>query len=114
MACTISNFTKLLMVSRNFGIFLMVCSRKPHQTKTHAYSIRLLQDHGTRLGENITKHLEEDIWELRPGRNRVLFFYHKDDTYVLLHHFLKKTQKTPRREIEKAKSERNDWITRKG
>jgi phage-related protein len=58
--------------------------------------------------------LEEDIWELRPGRNRVLFFYHKDDTYVLLHHFLKKTQKTPRREIEKAKSERNDWITRKG
>ena len=68
----------------------------------------------SRLGENITKHLEEDIWELRPGRNRVLFFYHKDDTYVLLHHFLKKTQKTPRREIEKAKSERNDWITRKG
>ena len=72
------------------------------------------KDARTRLGENITKHLEEDIWELRPGRNRVLFFYHKDDTYVLLHHFLKKTQKTPRREIEKAKSERNDWITRKG
>ena len=87
------------MVSRNFGIFLMVCSRKPHQTKTHAYSI---------------SRFLEDIWELRPGRNRVLFFYHKDDTYVLLHHFLKKTQKTPRREIEKAKSERNDWITRKG
>ncbi len=84
------------------------------QHKQISQYIQLLQDHGTRLGENITKHLEEDIWELRPGRNRVLFFYHKDDTYVLLHHFLKKTQKTPRREIEKAKSERNDWITRKG
>ena len=76
--------------------------------------IQLLEDHGTRLGENITKHLEEDIWELRPGNNRVLFFFHKDDTYVLLHQFRKKTQKTPRREIEKAKAERDDWITRMG
>ena len=76
--------------------------------------IQLLSDHGTRLGENITKHLEEDIWELRPGNNRVLFFYHKSNTYVLLHQFRKKTQKTPRREIEKAKTERDDWISRKG
>ena len=35
--------------------------------------IQLLEDHGTRLGENITKHLEDDIWELRPGNNRVLY-----------------------------------------
>jgi len=28
--------------------------------------IQLLEDHGTRLGENITKHLEDDIRELRP------------------------------------------------
>ena len=84
------------------------------QHKQISLYIQLLQDHGTQLGENITKHLDEDIWELRLGRNRVLFFYHKDDTYVLLHHFLKKTQKTPRREIEKAKTERDDWISRKG
>ncbi len=76
--------------------------------------IQLLEDHGTRLGENITKHLEEDIWELRPGNNRVLYFYFRDNTFVLLHHFRKKTQKTPRREIEKAKAERDDWISRKG
>ena len=25
--------------------------------------IQLLEDHGTRLGEKITKHLEEDIWQ---------------------------------------------------
>ena len=84
------------------------------QHKQITQYIQLLEDHGTRLGENITKHLEEDIWELRPGNNRVLFFYHKNDTYVLLHLFRKKTQKTPRREIEKAKAERNDWIARKG
>lgn len=76
--------------------------------------IQLLEDHGTRLGENITKHIEEDIWELRPGNNRILFFFAKCDTYVLLHLFRKKTQKTPHREIQRAKSERDDWIKRKG
>lgn len=45
------------------------------QHKQIVQYIQLLEDHGTRLGENITKHLEEDIWELRPGNNRVLFFY---------------------------------------
>ncbi len=76
--------------------------------------IQLLQDHGTRLGENITKHLDENIWELRPGDNRVLYFFFKDNTFVLLHQFRKKTQKTPPRELEKAKAERDDWIRRKG
>ena len=76
--------------------------------------IQLLSDYGTMLGENVAKHLEEDIWELRPADNRVLFFYHRENTYVLLHHFRKKTQKTPRREIEKAKAERDDWILRNG
>ena len=84
------------------------------QHKQISQYIQLLADHGTQLGENITKHLEEDIWELRPGNNRVLYFYYKEATYVLLHQFRKKTQKTPRREIEKAKAERDDWITRKG
>ena len=84
------------------------------QHKQIAQYIQLLEDHGTYLGENITKHIEEDIWELRPGNNRVLFFFHKDDTYVLLHLFRKRTQKTPRSEIEKAKRERNDWLTREG
>ena len=84
------------------------------QHKQISQYIQLLADHGTHLGENITKYLEEDIWELRPGNNRVLFFYHKNDTYVLLHQFRKKTQKTPRREIDKAMIERDDWKSRKG
>ena len=57
--------------------------------------IQLLEDNGTRLNENITKHLDDDIWELRPGNNRVLYFYFQNDTFVLLHQFRKKTQKLP-------------------
>ena len=84
------------------------------QHKQVAQYIQFLEDYGTRLGEKVTNHLDDGIWELRPGNNRVMFFYFKDDTFVLLHHFRKKTQKTPKREIEKAKSERDDWISRKG
>ncbi|MBR4461975.1 MAG: type II toxin-antitoxin system RelE/ParE family toxin [Erysipelotrichaceae bacterium] len=74
--------------------------------------IDLLQRKGTRLPANVTKHIEDDIWELRPGKNRVLYFYHKDNKFVLLHHFKKKTQKTPKREIEKAKAEIRDYLER--
>ena len=75
--------------------------------------IQLLEDNGTRLNENITKHLDDDIWELRPGNNRVLYFCFQNDTFVLLHQFRKKTQKTPKREIERAKAERDDYLARK-
>ena len=81
--------------------------------KQISFYIELLQNNGTRLPESITKHLDDGIWELRPGNNRVMYFFFKDDTFVLLHHFRKKTQKTPKREIDKAKSERADYLSRK-
>lgn len=69
--------------------------------------IELLSLHGTTLGEPYIKHLEDDIWELRPLRNRIFFaLFEKlgqNNSFVLLHHFLKKTQKTPRAELEQAK-----------
>ena len=74
--------------------------------------IDLLEANGTRLGKNITKHIVEDIWELRPGNNRIFYFFFENNTFVVLHQFRKKSQKTPTREIAKAKAERNDWITR--
>ena len=82
------------------------------QYKQITFYIQLLQDNGTRMPENITKHIEDGIWELRPGNNRVLYFFFKDNTFILLHLFHKKTQKTPRSEIEKAKSERADFLSR--
>ena len=83
------------------------------QYKQISLYIELLQSHGTHLPDNITKHLEEDIWELRPGSNRVFYFYFRENTFVLLHQFRKKSQKTPKRELEKAKAERDDYLRRK-
>lgn len=70
--------------------------------------IELLSQHGTRTGEPYIKHLDAEIWELRPLRDRILFVAWIDGSFVLLHHFMKKTQKTPKREIEQAKRELAD------
>lgn len=74
--------------------------------------IEILSRYGTQAGEPYIKHLDEDIWELRPFRDRILFVGWMNGSYVLLHHFMKKTQKTPVREIEKAKRELVDLIER--
>lgn len=83
------------------------------QYKQAVMYIELLRINGTRLPDNITKHIEGDIWELRPGNNRIFYFYKVENTFVLLHHFRKKSQKTPRSEIEQAQREKNDYLSRK-
>ncbi len=84
------------------------------QYKQISLYIELLAERGKNNPTNITKQLDRNIWELRPGRNRVLYFYYMNNTYVLLHMFMKKTKKTPKSEIEKANRERIDFIARNG
>lgn len=74
--------------------------------------IEILSRYGTQAGEPYIKHLDGEIWELRPLRDRIFFVGWVNGSYVLLHHFMKKTQKTPLREIEKAKRELADLIER--
>ena len=79
--------------------------------KVVAY-LDILEEMGTRVGEPVTKHLDGEIWELRPLSNRILYAFYKDETFLLLHHFRKKSQKTPSSEIEKAKRELEDYRRR--
>jgi len=74
--------------------------------------LEVLSNLGTRAGEPYVKHIVDDIWELRPTSDRVFFFYWKDETYLMLHHFVKKTKKTPAREIEQAKRNLADFLER--
>jgi phage-related protein len=64
--------------------------------------IQLLSIHGQTLGEPYMKHIESDIWELRPIKNRIFFASWTDGGFILLHYFKKKTQKTPPKEIKQA------------
>lgn len=54
------------------------------------------------------RHIEGEIWELRPAQDRIFFVALVDEKFVLLHQFTKKTQKTPKKEIEKAKKRLED------
>lgn len=70
--------------------------------------IKILSEYGTQAGEPYMKHIEGEIWELRPIRDRIFFVGWVNGSYVLLHHFMKQTQKTPAKEIAKAKRELAD------
>lgn len=63
------------------------------QHKQASLYIELLQQNGTHMNAEITKHLDDGIWELRPGNNRVFYFFYQNDTYVLFRQFRKKSQK---------------------
>ena len=81
------------------------------RTKIREY-VKALEVNGTNLPENYCKQIDGEIWELRPLSERVFFFGWHNDSFVLLHHFTKKTQKTPRLEIDRAKREMADFIER--
>jgi len=70
--------------------------------------INALAEHGTAIGEPKVKHLYGELWELRPLRDRIFFVAWVNGSYVLLHHFMKQTQKTPAKELEQAKRELAD------
>jgi phage-related protein len=82
-----------------------------NRIKILAY-LQALKEYGTHIGQPIFKHIEGSLWELRPLKNSMFFFYWKDDTFVLLHHFIKKSQKTPEKEIEKARLRQKDFLKR--
>lgn len=80
--------------------------------KKIAEYIKALSIYGTIIGQPYVKHIDGDIWELRPIKDRIFFVGWSNGSYVLLHTFVKKTQKTPKREIEQAKREYEDLKAR--
>lgn len=79
-------------------------------------SIMALQDMGTSLRMPLSEALGDGIFELRAkvGTNitRVMYFFVVGNRAVLPHGFIKKTQKTPVRELQRAKDIRDDYLER--
>jgi phage-related protein len=80
--------------------------------------IYLLSEQGVLLKEPYTRQIRGKIRELRVkdhlGHIRVLYFTFTGRRFVLLHGFLKKTDKTPEREIDIAEKRMNDYVHRFG
>ena len=97
--------------------YLQQLQSKPNKSnnikfkKTISY-IDNLSIYGLSLGEPYIKHLDGEIWELRPIRDRILFASWCNNKFVLLNIFMKQTQKTPKIEIEKAKRLLEDYKKR--
>lgn len=70
-----------------------------------------------RLSTKFVKHIEDGIFELRAesGGNifRVFFIFDEDYIVLLFNGFQKKSQKTPRKEVELAKRLKNEYYAEK-
>ena len=78
--------------------------------------MELLEEKGTELRLPYSESLGDGIFELRckQGSNitRTLYFFYYGGKIIITNGFVKKTKKTPRKEIKIAKERRADWINR--
>lgn len=81
------------------------------------FTIDLLADNGPELREPYSKPLGNGIFEVRAkvgsDISRVLYFFVIGRRIILTNGFIKKTQKTPTVEIERAKNYRDEFLSRK-
>lgn len=89
--------------------------------RAKAYSeIELLKKHGFALREPYVKPIKgrnnKGIYELRirfsSDISRIFYFSYEQNTFVLLYGFVKKSNKTPEREIERARKYKADYERR--
>jgi phage-related protein len=82
------------------------------------WSIEQLRVRNTQAREPLVRHLEGRLWELRresaTNIYRILYAFVAGRRILFLHGFQKKTQRTPRREIDTAQRRLNDFIARGG
>lgn len=68
--------------------------------------IGLFEEFGPKLNEPYSKHLKDGVHELRvrlgSDRSRILYFFFCDQKIIMTNGFIRKTQKVPPVEIERA------------
>ena len=92
-------------------------SLEPKMRAKMLWTIQLLQDNGTALRMPYSEQLEDGIFELRAkvgsDISRVLYFFFVGNKAILTNGFVKKTQKIPEAEKDKAKKYRAEYLSRK-
>ena len=80
--------------------------------------IKILQEKGNLLREPYSKPLGDGIFELRckvgNDISRVLYLFYYNGKIIMTNGFVKKTRKTPRAVINRAKAYRDDYLERNG
>lgn len=79
-------------------------------------TIDKVQSNGMLIAQRLkwVRKLDFNLYELRSkvssNIQRAIYFHVEDERYVITHGFTKKTQKTPLKEINHAKTLREEWF----
>ena len=95
-------------------VFDFLMSLDPKMRAKVAAMMELLAEKGNELRMPYTEHLEDGIFRTIQGNNisRVLFFFYVGKRIIITNGFIKKTKKTPPKEIALAKLRRDDFCSR--
>ncbi|WP_019415990.1 type II toxin-antitoxin system RelE/ParE family toxin [Paenisporosarcina sp. TG20] len=75
--------------------------------------LHIIEELGLSVGRNLAKYFNNHkLWELRVNNLRV-FFIVDEGHMILLNGFIKKSNKTPQKELNLAVCMRNEWINSK-
>jgi phage-related protein len=79
-------------------------------------ALDLLEEYGPQLREPVSKPIKNGIFELRIKQStnavRCFYFFFQGHRAIVTNGFIKKTQKTPTREIWKASKRKKEWERR--
>ena len=80
--------------------------------------LEVLAEKGNQLREPYSKYIDDGIFEIRciigNDISRMLYFFYYNGRIIITNGFIKKTMKTPKKEIELAKKYRKNYLERVG
>lgn len=93
----------------------LAAKNKTNEIAQIKLSMERLKQYGMAINNtfpNTIRKIQDGVYELRPGSNRVFFFYYIDTKFVVLHAYKKQSNKAPKSQIDKAIKEMKDYIRR--
>lgn len=80
------------------------------------WSMEQLRVRNVQAREPLVRHLEDKLWELREESQtniyRIIYFFYRGRRIVFVHGFQKKTQRTPRKELDIARARYEEFLSR--
>jgi len=82
-----------------------------------ARTIDLLEEFGIDLGMPYAEHIEGKLWELRirlsSNRYRIIYFLDEGRAFVMLHGFVKRTEKISKVDLATARKRLSGYVSRR-
>lgn len=99
--------------ARDRNPVLEAVSVLPKQEQAKLFRVLdLLRNRGPELGMPYARHVEDKVWELRADAGRIFYCIYTGQRIILLHYYTKKTNKSPKREIDTARRRIDEFSKR--